>query len=65
MRERRLKIYLATKNAGKRREFAALFAGTGFDLTEFPGYRDVAEGETDYAENAALKARALREQLLA
>ena len=64
MRERRLKVYLATKNAGKRREFAALFAGTGFDVLEFPGYRDVAEGETDYAENAALKARALREQLL-
>jgi XTP/dITP diphosphohydrolase len=33
-------------------------------LLEFPGYRDVVEGETGYAENAALKARALREQLL-
>ncbi len=64
MRDSRQRVYLASKNAGKRREFAALFAGTGIDLLEFPGYRDVAEGETDYAENAALKARALREQLL-
>ncbi len=64
MRDRRIKVYLASKNAGKRREFAALFAGTGFELLEFPGYRDVAEGETGYADNAALKARALREQLL-
>jgi XTP/dITP diphosphohydrolase len=38
--------------------------GTGIELLEFPGYRDVVEGETDYAENAALKARTLREQLL-
>jgi non-canonical purine NTP pyrophosphatase (RdgB/HAM1 family) len=59
-----VRVYLATKNAGKRAEFQALFAGTGFDLVDFPGYRDVVEGETDYAENAALKARALREQLL-
>jgi len=40
-------------------------AGTGIELLEFPGYRDVVEGEADYAENAALKARTLREQLLA
>ncbi len=59
-----MRVYLASKNAGKRAEFQALFAGTGIELLEFPGYRDVVEGETDYAENAALKARALREQLL-
>ena len=59
-----MKVYLASKNAGKRAEFQALFAGTGIELLEFPGYRDVVEGETGYAENAALKARALREQLL-
>lgn len=64
MRDKRLKVYLATKNAGKRREFAALFAGSGIEALDFPGYRDVVEGESDYAENAALKARALREQLL-
>jgi XTP/dITP diphosphohydrolase len=59
-----LRVYLASKNAGKRAEFQALLEGTGIELLEFPGYRDVVEGETDYAENAALKARALREQLL-
>jgi XTP/dITP diphosphohydrolase len=57
-------VYLASKNAGKRAEFQALLAGTGIEVLEFPGYRDVVEGESDYAENAALKARALREQLL-
>jgi XTP/dITP diphosphohydrolase len=64
VRDSRLKVYLATKNAGKRREFQTLMAGTGIDVLEFPGYRDVVEGEDDYAANAALKARALREQLL-
>jgi XTP/dITP diphosphohydrolase len=59
-----VKVYLASKNAGKRAEFRALFEGTGIELLEFPGYRDVVEGESGYAENAALKARALREQLL-
>ena len=59
-----MRVYLATKNAGKRSEFQALLTGTGMELLDFPGYRDVIEGETDYAENAALKARALREQLL-
>ena len=59
-----MRVFLATKNAGKRAEFQALLAGTGIELLEFPGYRDVVEGEADYAENAALKARALREQLL-
>jgi XTP/dITP diphosphohydrolase len=59
-----VRVYLASKNGGKRAEFQALLAGTGIELLEFPGYRDVVEGETDYAENAALKAHALREQLL-
>lgn len=58
-----MKVYLASKNAGKRAEFQALLEGTGIELLEFPGYRDVVEGETGYAENAALKAHALREQL--
>ncbi len=59
-----MRVYLATKNGGKRAEFQALLAGTEIELLEFPGYRDVLEGESDYAENAALKARALREQLV-
>ncbi len=58
-------MYLATKNAGKREEFAALFAGTPIVLRTYDAYRDPVEGEHSYTDNAALKARALREQLLA
>ncbi len=58
-------MYLATKNAGKREEFAALFAGTPIVLRTYEAYRDPAEGEHSYTDNAALKADALRAQLLA
>ncbi len=58
-------MYLATKNAGKREEFAALFAGTPIALRTYDDYRDPIEGEHSYTDNAALKANALREQLLA
>ncbi len=58
-------MYLATKNAGKREEFAALFAGTPIVLRTYDAYRDPIEGESSYTDNAALKANALREQLLA
>jgi XTP/dITP diphosphohydrolase len=58
-------VYLATKNAGKREEFAALFAGTPIALRTYDDYRDPIEGEHSYTDNAALKANALREQLLA
>jgi XTP/dITP diphosphohydrolase len=58
-------VFLATKNAGKREEFAALFAGTPIVLRTYDAYRDPAEGEHSYTDNAALKAQALREQLLA
>jgi XTP/dITP diphosphohydrolase len=57
-------VYLATKNAGKREEFAALFAGTPIVLRTYDAYRDPIEGESSYIDNAALKANALREQLL-
>jgi XTP/dITP diphosphohydrolase len=57
-------VYVATKNAGKLRELRAMFARSGWQLEAFPGYADVAEGDRSYADNAALKARALREQLL-
>ncbi len=57
-------MYLATKNAGKREEFAALFAGTPIVLRTYDAYRDPIEGESSYIDNAALKANALREQLL-
>ena len=56
-------VYVATKNAGKLRELEALFAGAGFDLRTFDAYADPVEGDTSYADNAALKARALRAQL--
>ncbi len=58
-------MYLASKNAGKRAEFAALFAGTPIALRTFDAYRDPVEGESSYTDNAALKANALREQLRA
>ena len=57
-------VYVATKNAGKLRELHAIFAGWGWKLSTFPAYRDVVEGDDSYAANAALKARALRAQLL-
>jgi XTP/dITP diphosphohydrolase len=57
-----VRVYVATKNAGKLREMEALFADTPFVLATYPGYEDPAEGDTSYADNAALKARALHAQ---
>ena len=59
-----MRIYLATKNAGKRDEFAALFAGSDVELVTYAAYRDPVEGEISYLDNAALKAYALRDQLV-
>ena len=56
-------VYVATKNAGKLREFEALFAGASFALATFDAYEDPVEGDLSYADNAALKARALHAQL--
>jgi len=56
-------VFVATKNAGKLRELEALFAGTPFALSTFDAYADPVEGDTSYAANAALKARALHAQL--
>jgi XTP/dITP diphosphohydrolase len=50
---------------GKLRELQAIFAGSGWDLESYPEYAEPEEGPTSYADNAALKARALREQLQA
>ncbi len=58
-----MRVFVATKNAGKLRELREIFAGTTLALETFDGYADVVEGETSYADNAALKARALRGQL--
>ena len=58
-------VFAATKNVGKLRELEAIFAPLGWAIESDPLYADPPEGETSYAENAALKARALRAQLLA
>jgi XTP/dITP diphosphohydrolase len=58
-----MRVYVATKNGGKLREMEALFAGAPFSLATFAGYDDPAEGDTSYADNAALKARTLHGQL--
>ena len=63
-----MKVYVATKNAGKLRELEALFAGARVDgepftLATFESYVDPVEGDTSYADNAALKAHALQAQL--
>ena len=58
-----MRVFVATKNAGKLREMEALFAETPFALATFEGYEDPAEGDTSNADNAALKARALHAQL--
>ena len=56
-------VYAATKNAGKLRELEAIFAPAGWQIVAYRAYADVEEGDASYADNAALKARALREQL--
>jgi XTP/dITP diphosphohydrolase len=58
-------MYVATKNAGKLRELEALFTGAPFALATFAAYEDPVEGDSSYADNAALKARALSAQLRA
>ncbi|HEY0614624.1 MAG TPA: non-canonical purine NTP pyrophosphatase [Candidatus Elarobacter sp.] len=60
-----MRVYVATKNAGKLREMEALFADAPVELAVYPAYEPPDEGETSYGDNAALKARALRGQLLA
>jgi XTP/dITP diphosphohydrolase len=58
-----MRVYVATKNAGKMRELREIFAGSPIAVDTYDDYADVVEGESSYAENAALKARALRAQL--
>jgi non-canonical purine NTP pyrophosphatase (RdgB/HAM1 family) len=58
-----VRIHVATRNGGKLREMEALFAGSGFTLATYDRYLEPVEGETSYAENAALKARTLHQQL--
>jgi XTP/dITP diphosphohydrolase len=57
-----MKIVLATRNAGKIREFSALIPHMGITvlgLDAFPGVNEVEETGTTFEENALLKARAV------
>lgn len=54
-----MKVYVATKNAGKLGELRAIFAGSPLELHAYDGYGDVVEDAGSYAGNALLKARAL------
>jgi XTP/dITP diphosphohydrolase len=58
-----MKVYVATTNGGKLREMETLFAGSPFELASYGDYEDPLEGDVSYADNAALKARALHAQL--
>jgi len=60
-----MRIYVATSNAGKRREFRNLLGPLGFEVVEPPAYDAPDEGEASYEENAARKARALYSRLAA
>jgi len=56
-------VYLATRNAGKVREMEELLAGSGITPALEETYASPLEGDASYADNAALKARALWAQL--
>lgn len=56
-------LYVATGNRGKLREFAQILEPYGIQAIAYDGYREPPEGTTSYAENAAIKARALAAQL--
>ncbi|WP_176583539.1 XTP/dITP diphosphatase [Priestia megaterium] len=55
-------IIIATKNAGKVKDFETLFSPKGFkvkSLLDFPEIEDVEETGVTFAENATLKAEAI------
>lgn len=58
-----MRVFVATKNAGKLAELQAVFADSRLELGTFDSYRDVVEGETSFEDNALLKAQALWAQL--
>jgi XTP/dITP diphosphohydrolase len=61
--EKQLKTFVASKNLGKIGELRQIFAGSELDLDTYPLYAEPVEGESTYAENAAIKARRLHKQL--
>ena len=58
-----MQIYAATKNAGKLVELRDLFAPYGVEVLAWERYVEPEETADSYEGNAAIKARALREQL--
>ncbi|WP_316570887.1 XTP/dITP diphosphatase [Neobacillus sp. YIM B06451] len=59
-------ILIATKNAGKAKEFEAIFTARGvkvLTLLDFPDSPDVEETGTTFAENAILKAETISKKL--
>jgi XTP/dITP diphosphohydrolase len=55
-----VKVYCATGNTGKLKEFQLAARGTGIDVALLPGFRSLPECVEDgatFAENAAIKAR--------
>jgi XTP/dITP diphosphohydrolase len=58
-----MRLLAATKNAGKLAELEELFSPYGVEVLTFPEYADPEETADTYAGNAAIKARALYEQL--
>ena len=58
-----MRLFAATKNAGKLAELQTLFAPYGVEIVSWEGYADPEETADTYAGNAAIKARALHEQL--
>lgn len=59
-------IVIATRNPGKAREFAALFAKEGYQtktLLDYPDLPDVEETGTTFEENARLKAETIAQLL--
>lgn len=61
-----MRVYAATKNEGKLRELRAIFGALGgWDVVAFDRYEAPPEGESSYADNAALKARSLAANLRA
>lgn len=54
-----MKVYIASRNAGKIRELKAIFAKSSLRLSTYRKYQDVLEVAGSYAGNALLKAQSL------
>ncbi|WP_026581857.1 XTP/dITP diphosphatase [Bacillus sp. J33] len=59
-------VIIATKNAGKAREFERMFKPLGYEvktLLDYPGFQDVEETGSTFEENAILKAETVSKEL--